>query len=67
MKSKDEILEQLYITANDLQILIPKITYNRALNYIKDFRKKMEEKGLFVPEGKTKVALTKLVRKELGI
>lgn len=62
----DEILNQLYLDASDLQKIIPKLSYCRALEYIKEVRNEMKEKGLFVPEGKTKVALTKLIRKKFG-
>lgn len=62
-----EILNQIYITAKDLMIIIPKLSYVRALKYIDDFREEMKEKGYFVPEGKTKVALTKLVKKKFGL
>ena len=62
-----EILNQSYITAKDLMIIIPKLSYVRALKYIDDFREEMKEKGYFVPEGRTKVALTKLVKKKFGL
>lgn len=66
-KTNKEILEQSYITAKDLQILIPNLGYTTALSYIDDIREEMEEKGYFVPKGKTKVALTKLVKKKYGL
>ena len=66
MEEKD-ILNQSYITAKDLMIIIPKLSYVRALKYIDDFREEMKEKGYFVPEGRTKVALTKLVKKKFGL
>ena len=62
-----EILNQSYLTAKDLMIIIPKLSYVRALKYIDDFREEMKEKGYFVPEGRTKVALTKLVKKKFGL
>ncbi len=65
-KTKDEILDQLYLSANDLQALIPTMTYATALKYIKQTREEMKEKKLFVPEGQTKVALTKIIRKNFG-
>lgn len=67
MKNVDEILNQKYITARDLMIIIPDLAYTRALKYIDDIRLEMQEKNYFVPDGKTKVALTKLVRKKYGI
>ena len=62
-----EILNQSYITARDLMEIIPKLSYKRALKYIEDFRIEMKDKGYFVPEGRTKVALTKLVKKKFGL
>lgn len=62
-----EILNQSYLTAKDLMVIIPKLSYQRALKYIDDIRLEMKEKGYFVPEGKTKVALTKLVKKKFGL
>lgn len=61
-----EILEQQYLTAKDLMQIIPKLSYNNALKYIDDARSEMNEKGYFLPEGKTKVALTKIIKKKFG-
>lgn len=66
-KSVKEILEQKYISAYDLQVIIPHLSYIKSLEYIEQFRDEMKTKNYFVPEGKTKVALTKLVVKKLGI
>lgn len=65
-KTKDEILEQLYISAYDLQKLIPGITYATALGYIKSIQEEMENKNLVIPCGQTKLALTRLIRKRFG-
>lgn len=65
-KTKEEILNQLYITANDLMILIPNIKYQRALGYINEIQKEMKEKKYFIPISQKKLALTKLVRKRFG-
>lgn len=65
-KTADEILKQKYITAKDLQIIIPKLGYNKSLEYINDLREEMKDKNYFVPEGKTKVALTKLAKEKFG-
>lgn len=65
-KTKEEILSQLYLSANDLQVLIPTMSYSTALNYIKEKRQEMEAKNLFVPPGQTKIALTKLIKKDCG-
>ena len=65
-KTKDEILEQLYVSASDLQVWIPYLPYATALEYIKSARDEMAEKNIFVPTGKTKIALTKIIRKNFG-
>lgn len=67
MKTNDEILNQLYISASDLQILIQPMGRTTAIKYIKEIQEEMKEKGLFIPNTKTKLALTKLVRKRFGI
>lgn len=65
-KTKEEILNQLYVSAYDLQRLIPEITYATALSYIKSVQAEMKEKKLLVPKGQTKLALTKIIRKKFG-
>ena len=65
-KTKEEVLGQLYVSAYDMQVLNPTMTYQKALDYIKAKRTQMEEKKLYVPNGKTKVALTSFVRKDCG-
>lgn len=67
MKSKEEILNQLYMTAEDLITLIPEIKYQRALDIINQVRNEMEEKKYFLPISRKKLALTKLVKKKMGI
>jgi len=67
MKTKEEILNQLYISASDLQILIQPMCRTTAIKYIKDIQDEMKEKGLYVPKTKTKLALTKLVKRKFGI
>ena len=66
MSEEDKILSQYYLTAKDLMVIIPKLSYKRALQYIDDIRQEMKNEGYFVPEGRTKVALTKLIRKKFG-
>ena len=61
------ILKQKYITAKDLQKIIPGIGYVSALKMIEKYRKQAEEMNYYNPRGKTKVALTWLVKKDLGI
>ena len=67
MKTSQEILNQQYNTAVDMQQLIPNLSYPRALKYIEELRFEMKQKGYFVPEGRTKVALTKIFKKKFGI
>ena len=67
MKTKEEILEQPYITAKDLKILIPNLGINKCVEYIKMIQEEMKEKNYFVPQTKQYLALTKLVRKKFGI
>ena len=38
MKTSQEILKQQYITAVDMQQLIPNLSYPRALKYIEELR-----------------------------
>ncbi len=66
MKTKDEILNQLYITPKDLKTLIPSLGENKCTDYIKEVREEMKTKGYFVPQSKPFLALTKLVRKKFG-
>lgn len=65
-KTKEEILDQLYMCADDLKILLPSPSIQQCRNYITEVRKEMEEKKYIVPTGKPYLALTKLVRKKFG-
>lgn len=65
-KNIKEVLDQQYLTAKDLMLIIPKLSYRRALEYIDDAREEMKQKNYFVPEGRTKVALTKIIKKKFG-
>jgi len=67
MKTKDEILNQLYISAQDLKILIPTMGIQNCVNVIKEIREEMKIKKIFVPQSKPLLAQTKLVRKKFGI
>lgn len=55
-----------YITAKELQKMTG-ISYQSALEIIKEVRKEMERKGYLIPKGKTKIAIKNLVLKRLGI
>ena len=64
-KTKEEILKQLYITAEDLRILMP-IGKVKAIQAINEIREEMIEKGYYIPQTKTHLALTKMVKKKYG-
>lgn len=67
MKTKEEILNQLYMTPQDLKIVAPALGINSCRSLINDVRLEMENKKYYVPQSKPRVALTSLVRKKLGI
>lgn len=56
-----------YITAKDLQKIIPNLTYDNAIKYINEARKIMKERGYLIPIARPKVALTKIINEMLGI
>ena len=62
----ENIKKKDYLSANDLMLLIPNLTYDNAIKYINIARKKMEEQNLFIPVTRPKVALTKIIRKTFG-
>lgn len=64
---KNEILEQIYVSADDLEILMPGMAYNQRLALIKDIRVEMEQKNIYVPQGRVLLASTKLLKKKCGI
>jgi hypothetical protein len=66
MKTKQEILDQTYLSAKDLKVIMPHIGLNKCRKYIEETIEEMKEKKLYVPEGKTKIALTKMLRKKFG-
>ena len=67
VKSKEEILNQTYITAKDLKLLIPNLGQHKCLTYIKDLQEEMREKNMFIPEGKEYLAHVKLVKKKFNM
>ncbi|MCI6350176.1 MAG: hypothetical protein MR779_04655 [Tenericutes bacterium] len=67
MKTKEQILSQLYISPKDLKILIPELGIHNCQQIIKSIREEMENKNIFVPNSKPILAQTKLVIKILGI
>lgn len=66
-KTTKEILDQQYMSANDLILVIPTMSYSSALEYIKRIRSMMKDKNYYVPHGKTLIALTWMIKKDLGI
>lgn len=56
-----------YLTAKDLQALIPNLTYDNAIKYINQARKIMEDRGYLIPITRPKVALTTIIYELLGI
>ena len=67
MKTPEELLKQYYLTAEELTIIMPQLKIDMARKYINEIQKEMEEKGIFVPKSRTKMALTKLVKKKFGL
>ena len=66
MKTKGEILNQSYLNASELKLIIP-MSNGKALKYINEIRNEMKEKGLLVPETRPKIALTKIIKKKFGL
>ena len=55
-----------YINVKELQELTG-LGYQSSMEIIKKVREKMREKGYFIPQSKSKLALLWMVKKELGI
>ena len=60
-------MEYQYLTAKDLQKLISGLSYEKALKLMDEFIAEEKRLGYLNPSGKTKVALTWLVKKRLGM
>ena len=67
MKTKEEILNQLYITSNDLKLLIPTLGKGRCIEIVKELRDDMKEEGMYVPKSKPLLASVKVFRKKFKI
>ena len=68
MKTKQEILEQVYVSAKDIKKIIPTLSITKCRELIDDVQLEMENKKLYIPPTtKPKLALTKLVIKKIGI
>lgn len=58
---------KIYMSAKDLQDIIPHLTYDNAIKYINQAREVMKEKGYLIPITRPKVALTEIIYEMLGI
>ena len=68
MKTKEEILNQVYITPKDVKFLIQSLGIDKCRLIIEEVQKEMKEKNYYMPPcTKPKRALTKLVKKKLGL
>jgi len=56
-----------YMSAKDIQELIPGIGYKKALEIINQVQEKMKKEGYLIPGCKKKIALTWMIKRELGI
>lgn len=66
-KTTEEILNQPYVDAKDIKMLMPKLGINRCRSLIDEIQEEMKEKKYYIPDGKPKMALTKLLKKKLGL
>ena len=55
-----------YINVKELQEMAG-LSYQSAMEVINKVREIMKKKGYFIPQSKSKLALTWIVKKELGI
>lgn len=67
MKTKEEILNQLYVSPQDVKLLIPTLGMELCRQLVEETRNDMKEKHYFVPKTKPKLALTKMLRKKIGV
>lgn len=58
---------KLYLTAKDLQKIVPNITYDNSIKIINKAREIMKQKNYYIPVARPKVALTSIVYEMLGI
>lgn len=56
-----------YVTAKDLQDIIPGLTYANAIKYINQAREIMKERNYLIPIARPKVALKSIVLEMFGI
>lgn len=67
MKLKEELLEQLYLSPQDIKKLVPTLGMDLCRKFIDEARAEMKEKNYYVPGTKPKLALTKIVKKKMGL
>ena len=67
IKDPSTVLNQYYLSAYDLTIIIPNLKIERARIYIQEAQKEMEKKGIFIPKSRPKVALTKIIKRKFGL
>lgn len=59
-------MKEQYTNAKELQEVLH-ISYKSALEIIVDVRNEMKEKGFFIPNTRTKLALTWMVKEKIGL
>ena len=64
---REEILNLDYISAKELKMLVPGWGINSIAKFINEVQADMKEKRLYIPTSKSKLVLTSLVCKKLGI
>ena len=67
VEEKEQILNKPYLCAKDLMKLMYPMSRPTAVRHINAMQEEMKEKGLYIPNTKTHLALTKLIRKRFGI
>ena len=58
---------KLYVSAKDLQEMIPNLTYDNAIKYINKAREIMKQRNYLIPITRPKVALKKIIDEMFGI
>lgn len=66
MKTKEEILNQTYMSVNDLQV-ITGLGKNKCTEIMSELKDTMVEKGMFIPLKKKLLIPTKMIRKKMSI
>lgn len=66
MKTKNEILEKLFITTNDLQVLTG-FCKKKCQDLMKEMQEKAKEENIYYPEQRKLVVPTKLVKKKFKL